>query len=94
MVNGLSSSVLPLLSGHQKHGPEVEYHHWSFSRSCSGHRNITLTGQLADSVWLTTVFAHVGVHEVHHVRADGGSEHGWQHNIFARGLSFLGEDRN
>lgn len=42
-----------------------------------------LTCQFADCIRLAVVLAHVGVHKIHHIRANRGLEHCRHDNIFA-----------
>lgn len=53
-----------------------------------------LTCQFTDCIRLAVVLAHVGVHKIHHIRANRGLEHCRHDNIFAWGFSFLGIHRD
>lgn len=71
----------------------------SSNRSNSLGKNWTsivwwLTCQLADRIWLAVVFAHVGVHKIHNIRANGGPEDSRHDYIFAWWFSFVGIHRD
>lgn len=53
-----------------------------------------LTCQFTDCIWLATVLAHVGVHKIHHIRANWSFEHSRHDDILAWRFSFLGINRD
>ncbi|KAF3854871.1 hypothetical protein F7725_022926 [Dissostichus mawsoni] len=61
---------------------------------CTVQVKYTLTGQFTDCIRLAAVLAHVGVNEIHNIRANWSLEHSRHDNILARGFSFLGVNRD